>query len=133
MAFVVPLLAIWSCGTPEARDLETLVVRDSTYVDPESGQPYTGPVYRPFPGNAEDRARSEVQIEGALLDGQWDGEFAVYHPNGRIRYMGTFDAGLRCGAWTENADSTEVESVYAQLTREIESLGIYPPCSEDED
>jgi hypothetical protein len=111
-----------ACGGPEPMDLNALVVRDSLYVEPESGVPYTGPVFRDFP-DAEG-----VQIEGALREGEWDGEIRVYHPNGRIRYMGSFDMGSMCGPWTENADSARNESVYEDLVDEIESLGMYPPC-----
>lgn len=128
MLAVTLLLAtlLSSCAGPEARDLTTLTVRDSLYVDPGSGEPFTGPVVRGFPDEPE-----ELQLAGALLDGSWHGEFLVYHPNGRVRYMGRFHAGSRCGAWTENADSTLNESIYEDLVDEIESLGVYPPCPDD--
>lgn len=119
-ALVVP-----ACVDVEPMDLNGLVVRDSVYVTPETGVPYTGPVFREFPDGAEG-----LQIEGALSDGEWDGEIRVYHPNGRIRYIGSFDRGRMCGPWTENADSTGNESVYEDLLDEIEGLGMYPPCSE---
>lgn len=122
----VALSAAHACGEPAPRDLSTLEVVDSVYVDPASDVPYTGPVYRPFATDSE-----RVQVEGALSSGEWDGEFRVYHPNGRIRYMGAFDSGSRCGAWTENADSLSGGSVYEALLDEIESLGIYPPCPEE--
>ena len=120
-------LLVVGCAGAEPRDLASLVVVDSVYVVPESGLPYTGPVFRPFPGAAEGE---RLQLEGFLRDGTWDGELRIYHPNGRIRYMGSFDAGSRCGPWTENADSTSNESIYETLVDEIESLGVYPPCPE---
>lgn len=126
LAFAVVLLA-WAagCGSSEPRDLSTLIVVDSLYVEPGTGEPFTGPVYRPFPSDPE-----RVQVEGTLLDGTWDGEFLAYHGNGRVRYMGSFDEGARCGAWTENVDSVSEKSVYEELVDEIESLGLYPPCPE---
>ena len=99
---------------------------DSIYVDPNTDRPYTGPVFRAF---AEEFGR--VQIEGELLEGEWDGELVVYHSNGRVRYAGSFDRGERCGPWTENADSVPLESVYEELVREVESMGLYPPCDAD--
>lgn len=118
------LSAAGACGGDDRpRDLSTLVVVDSLYVDPGSGEPFSGPVYRPFPSEPD-----RIQIEGRLQEGTWDGEFRVFHGNGRIRYMGSFDAGSRCGAWTENIDSTRSGSVYEALLDEIESLGVYPPC-----
>ncbi len=113
-----------ACGGDErSRDLSTLVVVDSLYVDPGCGEPFSGPVHRPFPSEPD-----RIQIEGRLLEGTWDGEFRVFHGNGRIRYMGSFDAGARCGPWTENIDSIGSRSVYDALLDEIESLGVYPPC-----
>jgi hypothetical protein len=116
-------VGILACGTPPVRALDDLAVVDSLYVDPETRAPYTGPVVRHF-----DDAPEAVQIRGALRDGTWDGELVVYHPNGRVRYMGSFEGGNRCGPWVENADSTPTLSVYEDLVREVESMGLYPPC-----
>ena len=123
LLLLVALLWTAACGGVERRNLATLTVVDSLYVEPSTGEPFTGQVYRPFPSDAE-----RIQVEGSLLDGTWHGEFKAYHGNGRIRYMGTFHAGARCGAWTENVDSVAERSVYEELLDEIESLGIYPPC-----
>jgi hypothetical protein len=90
------LLASAGCEPPlPERELGDLVVRDSTYYEPETQQPYTGRVYRTF---ADDPSMRE--IVGRMLDGTWHGELTVYHPSGRIRYQGTFFEGGRCGAWT---------------------------------
>lgn len=126
--FAAATLASTACGTVEPRSLDTLRVEGEAYIDPATGTPYSGPVYRTFPTD-----RDRVQIEGTLLDGVWDGDFTVYHPNGRTRYMGSFSAGERCGPWTENADSTNNETAYEALLDEIESLGMYPPCPESRD
>ena len=109
-----------------SRDLSTLAVMDSVYVDPGSGEPFSGPVHRTFEG-----APGRNELEGRLRDGTWDGELRIFHPNGRIRYMGSFHEGSRCGPWTENVDSARGRSVYDALTDEIESLGMYPPCPEE--
>lgn len=116
------MLPLSGCEAPP-RELTELQVVDSLYVDPATGAPWSGPVVRYF-----EEAPEDVQIVGALLEGSWHGELTVYHPNGRIRYMGSFDRGDRCGAWTENADSTDLGSVYESLIREVETMGIYPPC-----
>ena len=117
------LLGSLACTEGEARSLDELSIVDSLYVDPESGDPYTGPVVRWFGDDS-----TSVQIEASLLSGVWDGEMIVYHPNGRVRYMGSFADGERCGPWVENADSVPTESVYEDLVREVESMGLYPPC-----
>ena len=114
------------CAPDAARDLRELVVKDSTYYEREAMQPYSGRVFRPFPG---DPAR--VEIEGVLLDGTWHGELLVYHPSGRIRYQGSFAYGEKCGPWTEDSDDRPALNVYDELLSEIETLGIYPPCPPD--
>lgn len=122
------LLGLAACEGPPPRDLAELVVRDSLYVDPTTDDPFSGPVVRTFASDPD-----RVEIEGALLDGAWEGELRVYHPNGRIRYMGSFRAGERCGPWTENADSTPVGTALDALIREVETIGLYPPCDPDTD
>lgn len=117
-------LAVMACSayTPE-RELSELVIQDSTYFAPETMEPYTGDVIKYFSDEP-----AKVQLEGSLLDGTWQGELVVYHPNGRMRYMGSFSNGDRCGAWTENQDPEPPESVFEELRQEIESIGLYPPC-----
>jgi hypothetical protein len=117
------LLLLAACGGYAPRDLSELVVEDSVYVVAETRMPYSGPVFRRFPDEA-----GRVQLEGTLLEGTWDGEMMVYHANGRIRYMGSFSEGERCGPWTENLDSLPPVNLYDELVRDIESMGIYPPC-----
>jgi hypothetical protein len=124
LAFHVAILSL-GCGTAAPRELSDLVIVDSVYVDPASMEAFTGAVVRHFEGDS-----SKVEISGALLEGSWDGEFTVYHPNGRVRYMGAFEEGDRCGPWVENADSLPTESAYEDLVREVESMGLYPPCDE---
>jgi len=120
------LVVVAACGVPASRDLAELVVRDSLYLDSATWTPFSGPVHRTFPDDP-----TITQLEGELLDGVWEGELRVYHPNGRIRYMGSFAGGERCGPWTENADSTHPGSVYDELLREVESMGLYPTCGSD--
>jgi len=118
-------LASASCAGDAPRDLNELAVVDSVYVDRDTGAPWSGPVERGF---EDDTTR--LQIEGVLRGGVWDGEMIVYHPNGRVRYMGSFALGERCGPWVENADSTPTANAYEDLVREVETLALYPPCDD---
>jgi len=121
------LILLGACSIePPARDLGELVARDSTYYAPETMEPFTGRVFRPFPGDS-----TREEIVGRLVDGTWHGELIVYHPSGRIRYMGSFDHGQRCGPWTENQDDMENATSFRELVSDIESLAIYPPCPPD--
>jgi len=114
-----------SCSAAPARDLRKLVLRDSIYVDSSTLEPFTGRVFRTFPGDPD-----KVQLEGELRNGLWNGELVVYHPNGHIRYLGTLADGVKCGVWTENKDPEPTKDVYRELKQEIESMGLYPECPE---
>lgn len=122
--WLLPLLVLaGACFRGPPTELDTLVLRDSTYLVPGTLEPFSGRVVRHFEGDS-----SRVQIEGTLEDGTWEGELTVYHPSGRIRYQGRLSAGSPCGAWLENRDDEETESLYLMLKRDIESMGIYPSC-----
>lgn len=116
-------LAVGACGSEPRVALESLEVRDSVYVQPATGEPFTGRVYRTF---ADDPDR--VELEGRLERGTWNGELTVYHAGGSIRYQGRLADGAPCGAWVENREGGEELSLYEELVREIESMGLYPPC-----
>ena len=77
-------------------------------------EPYTGDVTKYFLDEPD-----KVQLEGSLVSGSWHGELVVYHPNGRIRYLGSFSEGERCGAWTENLDPEPPGSVFEELKQEM--------------
>ena len=124
VAILVPAAAC-SVLTPE-RDLTELVLQDSTYLTPEELTPYTGDVFKYFPDQ-----KAKIQLRGHMRDGMWNGEITVYHPNGRMRYLGELANGVKCGVWTENMDPDPPGSLYKELKQEIESMGIYPPCPDD--
>ena len=130
LAILVLVAACAEAGPPAVRsgprDLRELVLRDSLYREPGTMTPYTGRVFRPFPGDS-----TRVEIEGGLAGGDWDGEMIVYHPSGRIRYKGEFVEGERCGPWTENTLDLEPLNDYGELLSEIESMAMYPPCPPD--
>lgn len=114
-----------ACSAAPTRDLRELVLRDSVYVDSSTLEPFTGNVFRTFPDHPD-----RVQLEGELRNGLWNGELVVYHPNGRVRYLGRLADGVKCGVWTENKDPEPTDDVYRELKQEIESMGIYPECPE---
>ena len=122
------MLLVACADAPPPRPLDELVIRDSTYVDPETFLPYTGPVFRMFETDPEMQ-----QIRGELVDGIWEGELIVYHANGRIRYSGSFANGERCGPWLENRDAEPPDDVFSELKQEIESMGLYRECPGDGD
>ena len=85
--------------------------------------PYSGPVFRDFPG-----AEGRVQIEATLSEGTWEGELTVYHETGRIRYQGDMAQGTQCGGWVEQDDPDTPGSMYEEIKQDLESLVMYPEC-----
>ena len=123
LCLAVPSLA--ACTRTPPREITELVVQDSTYLDPKTLLPYSGPVFRNFPGEG-----GGTQLEAMLRGGAWEGEFTIYHETGRIRYEGEMSGGAQCGAWIENESPVEPESAYEAIKEDLESLVIYPDCPE---
>lgn len=117
---------LWSCDIAPTRSLDELTVVDSTYVVPETGEPYSGNVTAQWPERLGGRSR----LEAGLVNGTWEGEFTLYHPTGRIRSKGWMSGGAPCGGWVENENPTVPESMLQEVTEELESLVIYGDCPE---
>ena len=122
---LVSLLACSPTSREQPAELRDLVLRDSTYFEPATLEPYTGPVSSTFLTDPE-----RIQVEGQMQDGTWHGLLRVYHRDGRIRYEGRLEHGARCGAWTENTDPRPTSNVYEELVTVIETLAVYPPCAD---
>ena len=120
-AALLPLLLPGCDGRP--RDLDELVLMDSTYLDPETRRPYSGTVFRSFAADPD-----RHQLEAALRDGTWHGELTVYHPTGRIRYQGEMAEGSQCGGWIQIDEPTAPDDPYEAIKEELEAIVMYPPC-----
>lgn len=121
---VLTVVLIAGCAGPP-RDVTQLVLQDSVYFEPETMRPFSGDVFRMF-----DEDPDAVQLTGLLRDGRWNGEMTVYFPNGRARYQGELVDGERCGAWLEARDEKPPASLLDGVMEEIESLAMYPECSD---
>ena len=121
---LLPVLFASCAGEPRVA-LDSLELRDSVYLVPATGEPFTGEVFRPFEGDGD-----RLQLQGRLEEGAWNGELTVWHRDGSVRYQGRLVAGVQCGAWVENREEAGDESLHEALRRDIESLGLYPPCPE---
>ena len=107
---VVGVVLVVGCGGGEPRDMETLqelepkdmgALRgvDGLYLNPEDGQPYSGPVFGENMGK---------RMTGSLRDGKWDGPFESYHDNGQLRRKGTYKDGVEDGPVEEYYDSGQL-------------------------
>ena len=107
---VIGVVLVVGCGGGEPRDMETLqeleprdmgTLRgvDGLYLNPEDGQPYSGPVFGENMGK---------RMTGSLRDGKWDGPFESYHDNGQLRRKGTYKDGVEDGPVEEYYDSGQL-------------------------
>ena len=107
---LIGLVLVVGCGGGEPRDMETLqeleprdmgTLRgvDGLYLNPEDGQPYSGPVFGENMGK---------RMTGSLRDGKWDGPFESYHDNGQLRRKGTYKDGVEDGPVEEYYDSGQL-------------------------
>ena len=107
---LIGVVLVVGCGGGEPRDMETLqeleprdmgTLRgvDGLYLNPEDGQPYSGPVFGENMGK---------RMTGSLRDGRWDGPFESYHDNGQLRRKGTYKDGVEDGPVEEYYDSGQL-------------------------
>lgn len=123
LILIVAVGSLAGCAEQRGVNLDDLVIQDSTYFEPASQTPYSGPVFRPFPDDAE-----KMELTGTLHEGAFNGELTVYHANGTIRFQGELVEGTKCGTWFESQDDEDRESLYEAVVKDIESMSLYPPC-----
>ena len=85
---VVGLTVIGQVGlhAQAGMDLDDLVRRGDSYLDPQTFAPYTGLVVGRW-------ASQTVRERGTLVAGKWDGLHEWYHENGRLSVRETYDDG----------------------------------------
>ena len=88
------LIVASACADPVPRPLYELGRTDGRYVDPRSGEPYTGPVFDLF-----DDGSGAVSERAQLVDGLYHGPRERYHANGRLRSMEMYQSGVRHGRY----------------------------------
>ena len=96
---LIGVVLVVGCGGPEPRDMGTLRGVDGLYLNPEDGQPYSGPVFGENNGK---------RMTGYLRDGKWDGPFESYHENGQLRRRGTYKDGVEDGPVEEYYDNGQL-------------------------
>ena len=79
------LLVLVGCSDPTPRDLDTFVRGGDLYLDPETMTPYSGPVFRLYPGT------QDLKERGNLKDGVWSGPYEYYFSDGQLWFSGSHD------------------------------------------
>ena len=87
MRIVLPvvLLVVLGCRptAPEPRDMNTLDIEGRIWVDPLTGEPFTGP-YESYYENGS------VYERGMFRDGRFEGLFETFYDNGQLYRKGAF-------------------------------------------
>ena len=104
---LVPFLAliVLACFEPIARDLDELLQQEETFVDPETMEPYTGPVFGVFPWDAD-----RILIRANLKDGRFDGLYERYYATGQLRGSETYSLGVLNGPRLNYSLTGELEA-----------------------
>ena len=117
---VIGVVLVVGCGGPEPRDMGTLRGVDGLYLNPEDGQPYSGPVFgenngKRMTGSLRDgkwdgpiegyHANGQLGFKGIYKDGEIDGVREMYHENGQLISKGAFNMGEPCGEWIEDGET----------------------------
>jgi len=116
LLLALALIAV-GCAEPIPRNLDELVltVVDDVYVwlDRETMSPYSGPVFRFFPGDT-----TQVEFIGRLKDGKRGGAWETYTRQGLLITSGTYRDGESCGEWFVGANALSGSG----------GTVTYPPC-----
>ena len=84
---IIPLVLMSLMSFPGwGLTMDDLVVREGLYYEKFTNVPFTGEI-------------DEGSERGHFEKGQRDGEWIGYHPNGQLRYQGTWINGRQDGHW----------------------------------
>ena len=97
---LIGVVLVVGCSEPIPRNIDELMRQGETYLDPETFEPYSGPVGDFFPGNS-----LKIQVRLNLKDGVPDGPFENYRGNGQLMWKGTYKDGELCGEWFEDGET----------------------------
>ena len=85
---LIGVVLVVGCSEPIPRNIDELMSQGETLLDPETLEPYSGPVFGLFSGNP-----SRIQYRFNLKDGVEVGPYESYHDNGQLSEKGTMKDG----------------------------------------
>ena len=100
---LIGVVLVVGCGEPVPRNVDELVIQGRTYLDGETMEPYSGPVFELFSENP-----SKIQDRFNLKDGEKDGPVESYHDNGEVSSKGTYKDGEYDGVWESYSDEGQL-------------------------
>ena len=85
--FALALVSI-GCSEPSPRNLDDLVKQNSLYLDPDTQEPFSGPVFRVSPNDP-----AQIVLTVDLLNGRLHGDFEDFDPTGVEQGLGLYATG----------------------------------------
>lgn len=90
----LPFLALFACEGPDPRPVDELVLKGDVFLDPETLEPYSGPVFATFDDEPDVVAR-----RARLRQGTYEGPYEAYFANARLSAKEIYRAGRRHGPY----------------------------------
>ena len=91
---LTPLLAALACSEPDPRLMAELVRQGDVFLDPQTREPYSGPVFATF----DDQPRLIAQ-RSSLRDGTYDGPYEAYFKNRQLSSKEIYQHGIKNGPY----------------------------------
>ena len=117
------LIAV-GCSEPVPRNVDELVIQGSKYLDGETLEPYSGPVFELFSDNPSEIYKRwnlkdgdpdglyesywdnrQLWVKNTFKDGERNGMFEMYQYDGQLWTKGIYKDGEKCGEWFENGET----------------------------
>ena len=89
---LIGVVLVVGCSEPIPRNVEELMIHGPTLVDPETLEPYSGPVFELSVTNS-----SEITTRYNLKDGRYEGPIEYYHDNGQVSQRTGYKDGVQVG------------------------------------
>ena len=131
---LIGVVLVVGCGGPEPRDLETLELVGESFINPQDGEPYSGPVFM-----MEDRTRLTGSLKDGVPNGKWieysysrdgpleemttytimgfedrdrvrNGPHETYYENGQLEEKRTYKDGVQDGPFERYHDNGQLST-----------------------
>jgi len=94
------LLGAVACSEPDPRPMNELVRQGDVFLDPQTLEPYSGPVFSTF-----DDAPLVIEARLSLRDGAYDGPYEAYFGNRQLSSREAYQNGRKHGPYEWYFDS----------------------------
>ncbi|MCH7992314.1 MAG: hypothetical protein IIC35_07850 [Gemmatimonadetes bacterium] len=94
LASLLVLVGVAGCTEPRPRPVEELVRQEGIFLDPETMEPYTGPVFATFANQPQ-----VIEHRLRLRNGTYHGPFEAYFANRQLSSKEIYQGGIKDGPY----------------------------------